>query len=66
LNGKRGSSAEGSNPKPRVDDKAVISESEEGYGIACPDLSGSWPHGAAEEKALENIARYDPRISGTD
>ena len=35
--------------------RVVFKESEEGYSISCPGLSGCWSQGKTEAEALENI-----------
>lgn len=35
--------------------KVILNESEEGFSVSCPGLSGCWSQGATEEEALENI-----------
>lgn len=35
--------------------KIALYESEEGYSVFCPSLSGCWSQGATEQEALDNI-----------
>ena len=35
--------------------KVVLYESEEGFAVGCPSLSGCWSQGETRDEALENI-----------
>jgi len=35
--------------------KVLLRESEEGFAASCPGLPGTWPQGATEAEAPENI-----------
>ncbi|HEV7569936.1 MAG TPA: type II toxin-antitoxin system HicB family antitoxin [Thermoanaerobaculia bacterium] len=35
--------------------RVVLTESEEGFAVACPGLPGCWSQGATEAEALDNI-----------
>lgn len=35
--------------------KGVLRESEEGFSVSCPGLTGCWSQGKTEEEALANI-----------
>ena len=54
--------------------KVVVNESEEGFSVSCPGLSGCWSQGQTESEALENIqdaireylAAIDDLVKGQD
>ena len=33
----------------------ILRESEEGFSVSCPGLSGCWSQGSTKQEALENI-----------
>jgi len=35
--------------------KVVLTETDEGFSVACPGLPGCWSQGETESEALENI-----------
>jgi len=35
--------------------KVALRQSEEGFSVSCPGLSGCWSQGATEQEALANI-----------
>jgi predicted RNase H-like HicB family nuclease len=38
-----------------ANDRVILQQSEEGYSVSYPGLSGCWSQGATEEEALANI-----------
>ncbi len=54
--------------------KVVLNESEEGFSVSSPGLTGCWSQGATEVEALENIqdaiveylAAIDDLVKGQD
>ena len=36
--------------------RIILTVSEEGYSVSCPELPGCWSQGATEKEAIENIS----------